>query len=173
MTCLRLGIEPVPASSRLATLAKLLPRARWNRIRRAVYHRAGYRCRVCGRQRRLYCHEVWQYNEQTGYQWLMGFEALCKDCHDTKHLFFANSRYKRIRLFQHFLTVNRMSREQGLEYLRAVYRKQQRLSQRDWIVNYGYYNLRMPPTSSAEQRRKYAQTNHPSYTPPDSGFNWD
>lgn len=31
------------------------------------------------RQGRMHCHEIWQFNEQTGYQWLRGFQALCCD----------------------------------------------------------------------------------------------
>ena len=173
MVSLRLTIEPIPYTSRLASLAKLLPPEQWDTLRRAVYRRARYHCQICGRKGRIHCHEKWLYNEQTGYQWLMGFEALCKNCHDTKHLYFVNSSYRRARLFRHFLTVNRLTREKGLEYLKDIYWQQKKLSQRDWIVNYGDYNLRVPPTSSVEQRRKYAQANHPSYTPPDSSFKWD
>ena len=169
---LRLGIEPIPYGSRRASLANLMPRTEWDKLRQSVYKRAGHRCQICGREGRMYCHEKWLYNEQSGYQWLVGFEALCKDCHDTKHLFFANSSDRRAKIFRHFLTVNRLTRKQGLEYLRAVYWQQKKISQMGWNVNYGDYNLRVPPTSGVEQRRKYAQANHPSYTPPDNSFNW-
>ena len=161
---LRLEIEPITYGSRCASLANLLPRTDWDKLRRSVYKRAGYRCQICVCEGRMYCHEKWLYNEQTGYQWLVGLEALCKDCHDTKHLFFTNCSYRRTNLFQHFLTVNRLTREQGLEYLRAVSWQQKRLNQRDWIINYGDYNLRVPATLSVEQRRRYARANHPSYT---------
>jgi len=155
MTYLRLSIEPIPASSQLSSLAKLLPRARWNRIRRAVYNRAGYRCQVCGKEDRLHCHEVWQYNQQTGYQWLRGFQALCEDCHDTKHILFARDSRRRAKLLQHFVTVNRLASQQAEDYLKATHRLQQMLNQRDWIVNFGDYNWRMPPLKSVRQRRAY------------------
>jgi hypothetical protein len=59
MIYLRLTIEPTPLSSRLATLAKLLPRQEWDRRRRAAYRRAGYRRQVCGSEGPLHCHEAW------------------------------------------------------------------------------------------------------------------
>jgi len=155
MTYLRLSIEPIPASSRMASLAKLLPRARWNRIRRAVYGSAAHRCRICGNEGWLHCHEVWQYNQQTGYQWLRGFQALCEDCHDTKHILFARDSRNRAKLLRHFITVNRLTSQQAEEYLKAAHRLQQRLNQSDWIVNFGDYNWRMPPLKSVRQRRAY------------------
>ena len=162
MSCLRLGIEPIPASSRLASLAKLLPRARWNRIRRGVYRRAGYRCRICGRQKRLHCHEVWQYNPQTGYQWLRGFQALCGDCHNVKHILFARDHRKQAKLLRHFATVNRLTSQQAEGYLKAAQRLQQMLNQREWIVNFGNYNWRMPPLKSVRQRQEYLGHSCPS-----------
>jgi hypothetical protein len=155
MTYLRLGIEPIPVSSRLASLARLLPRARWNRIRRGVYRKAGYRCRICGKQGRLHCHEVWQYNQQTGYQWLRGFQALCRDCHNVKHVLFARDTRKRAKLLQHFITVNRLTSQQAEDYLRAARRLQRSLNQRDWIVSFGNYNWRVPSLRSVQQRPAY------------------
>jgi len=48
MSYLRLTIEPIPAGSRLASLAKLLPSGQWSRIRHEVYRKAGFRCQICG-----------------------------------------------------------------------------------------------------------------------------
>jgi hypothetical protein len=68
MTYLRLSFEPLPAGSRWASLANLLPAEHWDRLRRATYRQAGYRRRACGREARLHCHEVWTFNLRTGYQ---------------------------------------------------------------------------------------------------------
>lgn len=163
MMYLRLAVEPIPAGSRRASLANLMPRGQWDHLRRSVYRKARYRCQICGREGRLYCHEIWQYNEETAYQFLRGFEALCRDCHDTRHLFFISDARRRAILFRHFLTVNRVTREQGIQHLVDVYRQQQKLNQRKWIVNYGEYNWQISATESMQQRRNYARLNHPSY----------
>jgi len=158
---LRLAIEPIPCSSRCASLANLLPRDQWNRIRRHICRRARYHCKICGREGRMYCHEIWQFNEQTGYQYLFGFECLCKACHKTKHYFFVNNSQERAMLFQHFLTVNGLTRQKGIDHLMNAYRKQLRLNHRKWIINYGQHNWHIPPTATVEQRRSHARFNHP------------
>lgn len=163
MTYLALTIEPLPYSSRRASLANLLPPGQWNRIRRYVYRRARYHCKICGREGRMYCHEIWEFNEQTGYQYLMGFECLCQLCHKTKHYFFARGGQEQAILFQHFLTVNRVTRQQGIDHLMNVYQRQQRLNEREWIINYGEHNWQVPATVTVEQRRSYARFNHPQY----------
>ena len=161
MTYLRLSIEPIPASSCLASLAKLLPRRQWNRIRRSVYRRARYRCRICGQRDRLHCHEVWQYNEKNDRQRLLGFQALCRDCHDIKHILFVHGSQQRARFLQHFMTVNRVTREQAEEYLSAAYRKQRMFNQKQWVISYGKHNWQVPSVATIEQRRSYARFNHP------------
>ena len=157
----RLAIEPLPYSSRRASLANLLPRGRWDRIRRHIYRRARYHCQICGREGRMFCHETWRFNEQAGRQYLIGFEGLCEACHKTKHYFFTGDSRARAALFQHLLTTNRVTRQQGIDHLMNVYRQQQRLNQREWIVDYGRYNWHIPATATVEQRRTYARFNHP------------
>jgi glutaredoxin len=171
-TCLRLSIEPIPANSWLASLAKLLPPWQWDRIRRSVYQNAGYRCQICGHENILHCHEVWQYNEETGIQWLRGFAALCKDCHDTKHVlfFYGTRRYKE--LMNHFTTINLIKIEEAEAYVEAVRRVQQRLDRKEWKINYGDYNCYMPILASKQQKRKHASFLRPqsktSYSPESS-----
>jgi len=163
MTCLRLSIEPIPEGSRLASLANLLPAPQWNRVRRSVYQRAGYRCQICGREGMLHCHEVWQYSEETGCQWLAGFQALCVDCHDVKHILFNHDVARHKELMRHFIAVNRISPEEAEQYLRATSQRQQKLNQRRWTINYGDYNCWMPALASKQQWRSYVKLNRPAY----------
>jgi hypothetical protein len=152
--CLRLSIEPIPEGSWLASLANLLPPGQWDRIRRSVYQRASYRCQLCGKEGMLHCHEVWQYNEETGIQWLRGFAALCRDCHDVKHILFNRDIARHKELINHFIAVNRISPEEAEAYLEAA-RQQQRFDRKDWKVNYGDYNCWMPALAGKQQRRDY------------------
>jgi hypothetical protein len=160
MADLRLPVEPTPAGSRLATLARLLPPQQWDRLRRRIYRKAGYRCRVCGRRGRLHCHELWQYNQQTSYQWLRGFQALCEDCHNVKHILFVRDDQERARLLEHFMAVNRLSRPEAAQCMVAARRRQHRLDQRNWIVNFGNYNWRMPSLTGVRQRQAYVACHH-------------
>ena len=161
MVPLRLTIEPIPYASRLATLAKLLPSERWDTLRRAVNRRARYRCQICGHEGRMYCHEIWQFNEERGHQFLRGFKALCELCHGVKHLTFVHDDNLQAKLLDHFITVNRVTKEEAEEYLMAAYGKQRRLNQSEWVINYGEHNCHIPATATVEQRRSYARFNHP------------
>ena len=163
MTSLRLPIDPMPGESRLATLAKLLPPTQWDQVRRSAYRRASYRCQGCGCTGRLYCHEVWQFNPATGYQWLRGFQALCELCHETKHITFLHGGGRHDELLQHFMQVNRLTRDEALSYVQQAHARQRELDQRHWIVNFGDYNMRVPAVRDVEARRKYAASFHPRY----------
>jgi len=156
MTHLRLVIEPIPARSQRASLAQLLPRRQWRRLRRRIYRRAGNRCRACGRADRLHCHEVWGYHGPTACQWLRGFQALCRDCHGAKHILFVRSRSHHQRLLDHYARVNHLTRAQANQHVRKAQRRQQWLDRQRWTVCFGPYNWTVPPTHSAEQRRAYA-----------------
>jgi hypothetical protein len=172
-TCLRLGIEPIPGGSTLASLANLLPPWQWDRVRRSVYQRAGYRCQACGREGMLHCHEVWQYNEETSIQWLRGFATLCKDCHDVKHILFNRDAARHKELMRHFAAVNHISPEEAEAYLEAACQRQLKLDQQGWKVNYGDYNCWMPPLADRQQRRDYARflRPHSKASPsPDTGL---
>lgn len=83
-----------------------------------------------------------------------------------KHLIFVRDSQQQERLLEHFITVNRVTREQAEEYLSDVYQEQQRLNQVDWIINYGKYNWQVPSVATMQQRQMYANYNHPRYSEP-------
>ncbi len=88
MTSLKLAVEEVPWSSRGKSLSQLLPESRWKKIRERVYADHGQRCAICDTKRedrRLDCHEVWEYDDEEHVQRLKGFVALCHLCHLAKH----------------------------------------------------------------------------------------
>jgi len=92
---------------------------------------------------------------------LRGFNALCELCHGVKHLTFMHDDYLQAKLIEHFMTVNRLTREQAEECLSAAYCEQRRLNQKQWIISYGKYNWQVPSVATVEQRRSYALFNHP------------
>jgi len=163
MSRLRLAIEPMPLSAAMASLAKLLPQAEWDRIRKSVYKRAGYRCQICGRDARLNCHELWYHNERTGYQWLMGFEALCDHCHGVKHLIRARDRQTFDRLANHFMEVNMVGYQEFLRHLQDARLRQQELNRREWHIGFGNYSFQVPVLRNRAERERYAELERPRY----------
>ncbi|WIG59049.1 MAG: hypothetical protein OJF49_001796 [Ktedonobacterales bacterium] len=108
---LRLTIELVPATCWGANVRDVLPRARWDALRREVYAASGHRCAICGAGGKLHCHEVWDYDDAAHVQRLRGFRALCVECHHVKHigharLLASQGKLDYERIVAHFLRVN-------------------------------------------------------------------
>ena len=55
----------------------------WERLRRQVFARDGYRCRACGRAGRLECDHVVAL-ERGGSSDMSNLQALCRSCHIAK-----------------------------------------------------------------------------------------
>lgn len=89
----RFEISLVPGSSWGQSLAKMLPRSVWNTIRSREVKRANYHCEVCGCEmnKGLHCHELWEYDEQSYVQRLVGYAVLCPQCHEVFHFGRANA----------------------------------------------------------------------------------
>lgn len=88
---------------------------------------------------------------------------MCENCHNVRHLFFICDSQHRARLFRHFLTVNRLTKEQGMQHLADAYRQQQQFNEQKWIVNYGQYNFSVPSVPNVKHRRNYVKLNRPRY----------
>jgi hypothetical protein len=147
----------------MASLAKLLPSPEWDSIRRSVYRRAGCRCEICGKDARLNCHEVWYHNERTGYQWLIGFQAVCDDCHGVKHILSIRNRATFDKLARHFMELNRVSYEEFQSHLRDARSRQRELNTREWLISFDKYAFRVPALRDREQRRRYVELENPRY----------
>jgi len=163
MAYLRLAIEPMPYTSAMASLAKLLPRQAWDSVRRAAYRAAGYRCQTCGKDGRLNCHEIWHFNETTGYQWLMGFQALCDDCHGVTHMLSLTNRQEFDRLTTHFMAVNKVSAREFRDHLEQARQRRMELNQREWRIAFGDYAFRVPALKTIEERKRYVAIEQPHY----------
>jgi hypothetical protein len=112
---------------------------RWREIQQTVFDRAGGKCQICGwpgdlpRQRpRFDCHEVWHYDAWKGVQRLDGFVALCRFCHEVKHLGRARSEGRYAQAIAHLAKVNGWSRKAAIRYADASFKTLERRSHRRW-----------------------------------------
>lgn len=120
---LPLTIDLVPASCWFSNLRSELSKSDWDRLRFEQYQRAGHKCECCGRggrtgkwpnPARLECHEKWAYSgamNSNPVQELTGLIALCRSCHQVKHIGFAASIGNLEKATQHFRNVNGLSEE--------------------------------------------------------------
>lgn len=143
----RLTIELVPSSAWGKNLRKILSPRDWDAVRRACYRRAGHRCECCGGvgpTHPVECHEIWDYDEAWGIQWLSGVTALCPTCHQVKHwgrsLAVATDAFaERERLGQHLMRVNGWTEAQVTAHERRVFAWWRLASARPWSLDIHAY----------------------------------
>mgnify|MGYP001226687348 CR=1 FL=1 len=110
----KLRIELVPSPLWYRNVRSEVDQETWDMLRKKVYKDAGYRCQICGHQGRMFCHEIWQYDDKAHIQKLVGFEAICQWCHRVHHIGLAGiqlSREEYNSLIRHFKRVNGCSYE--------------------------------------------------------------
>jgi len=142
---LRLSIELVPSSSWGQNLRDLLTQEQWDVLRRKTYKHYGYRCGICHvSNTTLYCHEIWSYDDTNHVQTLTGLIALCKMCHQCKHMGYAGILASRGELDleqvrAHFLRVNSCSPEAFEMHREYAFQLHEERSRHEWTVDIGKY----------------------------------
>jgi len=142
---LRLTIELVPETSWYSNLRNRVGRDLWDKIRYQSYREAGYKCSVCGRGKAsLYCHEVWEYDDDKHIQKLKGFVALCLACHMIKHIGYAGIQGEAGRLdynslIRHFMRVNGCSYQDFVLARDMAFEVWEERSMYEWSIELGEY----------------------------------
>ncbi len=122
-------------------LRLLLPRSRWDALRRAVYAQAGKRCQVCGGigpQWPVECNEQWAYDgdgSSGGVQKLLRLTALCPDCHAVKHLGKANVEGRLEAAVLHLALVNGWGVDEARRHAEAAFETWLKRSRMSWTVD--------------------------------------
>ena len=119
----RLTVELVPPTMWGWNLRSLLPAEQWNRLRKAAYRRARYRCEICGERGPAHpveCHERWEYDDAARVQRLAGLQALCPGCHAVKHIDRSYAKGDEDAAMARLMRVNGWTREQAMAYLDLV-----------------------------------------------------
>jgi hypothetical protein len=136
----KLSIELIPASSKYRSVKDNVSSNIWELIRKKSYQKSKYRCKVCGAFGEMKCQEIWRFNDVRHVQTLVGFMALCPDCHLVKHMEWACKQDKRRECAEHLASVNNIMYSMAEDYItRAFYIKACR-SNYDWKVNVSYIN---------------------------------
>jgi len=141
---LKLQIDMVPTASWGTSLRNVIPRSKWDKLRKEVHERNGNKCQICGSAERLSCHEHWEFESKTKQQKLVGLGTICGMCHHVTH-FGRSMQLERQgyldlnAVVNHFLRVNSCKRdtfEKHLEQAAAIFNKR---SQHAWKVDFGEY----------------------------------
>jgi len=132
---MKLVSELVPSSAWRKNLRSELPRPVWDKIRRAAYKRAGYKCEICGgvgKKHPVECHEVWSYDDDTHIQKLEKVEAICPACHEVKHIGLAQVRGRYAHALAHMCMVNNISADKANEVISKTMAEWEMRSEEEW-----------------------------------------
>lgn len=139
----KLDFDFIPEESWKFNLRHVLSPAAWDIVRRDAYKRAGYKCRICGRENcRLEAHEKWDFDTAKKIQKLTDVLALCHDCHAAIH-------YQRTALCdgaegakraeEHFMRVNDCAQSEFHEALARAAARHKALNEiEDWRLDLSF-----------------------------------
>ncbi len=104
----------MPQSCWFSNVRDHVSKPTWDKLRKATYQQANYRCEVCGGRgdkHPVECHEIWNYDDINHIQTLFGLTALCPSCHQVKHIGLAGLRGRGEEAEAHLAKVNNWSSE--------------------------------------------------------------
>lgn len=146
---MKLEIDLIPTTAWGENIRKELGRSKWDKLRKEVLAEQGNKCAVCGLTKKLQCHEVWEFNDETGVQTLKGFQATCSLCHLGSHFGLAQQLAKQghadlENIVSHFLEVNEISLDQFHEHLAEAVEVFKKRSQQEWEQDFGEWASLLP-----------------------------
>lgn len=131
-----LTIELVPSTAWYTNVRSLVSEEDWNILRKHTYREANYRCKICGAGGEPpHCHEVWSYNDIAHTQRLQGLIALCPQCHEVKHIGYANTQGRGQRAKEHLAHINGWTKKRANEYVKEQFKTWEERSQHDWEID--------------------------------------
>ena len=89
-----LFVDLIPKSCWFKNVRSNINSSDWNLIRKHIYNRVNYICECCGidtklNKKQLEAHERWHYDNKNKIQKLVRIIALCRDCHQSTHIGYA------------------------------------------------------------------------------------
>ncbi len=114
----------------------------WNCMREAAMAETGRRCSICGvnspprgfRDGRLYCHEVWRYDERKAVATLTRLRMLCAGCNSVIHLGRTNSLGYLDQALAHLGRVNGVSKKEATRLWNAAGETWRKRNELNWSV---------------------------------------
>lgn len=151
----KLIIDLVPKSAWFSNLRSELTKEEWEKVKKATFKPAQYRCEVCGERGLSHwveCHERWHYDTGRRIQRLVGTIALCPACHEATHYGLTQVRGREKEAKQHIMKVNGWSESQANKYIREKWSEWSLRNATKWILD-ARWLLDFVPTSD-ETRNK-------------------
>lgn len=137
----KLTIELVPSTCWFSNVRSAVSKKQWNNIKKIVTSQAWDVCEICGGvgpKHPVECHEIWDYDDVTHIQKLIGMIALCPDCHMVKHFGLAQIQGKEKQALNHLMKVNSLSKKEAQTYINKAFATWQLRSSHDWTLDISF-----------------------------------
>jgi hypothetical protein len=140
-------VELVPSTCHYSNVRTTIKPSQWDKIRNLSYTQAQNKCEICnqtgkkqGYKHDLECHEIWEYNDTTHTQTLVGLISLCPICHLTKHIGRAMAMKKEKICYKQLINVNKWTQEQVDEHIKVSFEIHKERSKHEWSLNLSILN---------------------------------
>lgn len=164
MEDLKLKIELVPKSAQYANFRNAVKRSVWENIAKKTKEGQDNKCAICGDQcHRLYCHEIWEYDDSHFIYTLIGFVSLCGYCHSVKHMGHTKILAEQglvdlEEVIAHFCKVNGCTKAEYKQHEKEAFLEYHARSQYKWEPDFGEYtSALLPHNSTRPQSNKSLQ----------------
>jgi len=159
----KLFVELIPTTCHYSNVRTTVTKKEWDKIRFLSYETAGNKCEICGDvgknqgyNHNVECHEIWDYNDETHTQKLVGLISLCPLCHQVKHIGRAIAMRKHEEAFRQLAKINKWTPKKVEQHILASFELHKERSKHEWsldlsMLNREPYNLKI----NLESKRIY------------------
>jgi hypothetical protein len=155
----KLLVELIPSTCHYSNVRTTVTKKEWDKLRFMSYEAANNKCEICGDTGKnqgykhdVECHEIWDYNDETHVQKLVGLISLCVICHQVKHIGRAIAMRKHQDTYNQLAKVNKWTAKEVEEHILASFEVHKERSKHEWTLDLSIltkepYNLKIDTES--------------------------
>lgn len=138
----KLVIELIPTTCHFSNVRTTVTKKDWDKIRFLTYKKANNKCEICGDvgknqgyNHNVECHEIWDYNDNTHVQKLVGLIALCPICHQAKHIGRVMAMKKHKNAFNQLMKINHWTIKEVETHILESFELHRERSKHQWTLD--------------------------------------
>jgi len=155
----KLSVELIPTTCHYSNVRTTVTKKEWDKIRFMSYEKAEHKCEICGERGKnqgqkhdVECHEIWDYDDETHVQKLIGLISLCPICHLVKHIGRALAMRKKEVAYNQLAKVNKWTLKQVEQHIVDSFELHKQRSKHEWTLDLSIlleepYNLKIDTES--------------------------
>ena len=155
----KLSVELIPTTCHYSNVRTTVTKKEWDKIRFMSYEKAEHKCEICGERGKnqgqkhdVECHEIWDYNDETHVQKLVGLISLCPICHLVKHIGRALAMRKKEVAYNQLAKVNKWTLKEVQQHIVDSFELHKQRSKHEWTLDLSIlleepYNLKIDTES--------------------------